>query len=71
MGGAPNMRMVCVLRVSPRKHSRYGSGDSPAEALRPRRSARRDAVDSFAHPWQGAADFGRRPTGGVAGVAGA
>ncbi|GKH48640.1 hypothetical protein CE91St45_32020 [Oscillospiraceae bacterium] len=53
MGGAPNMRMVCVLRVPPRKHSRYGSGDSPAEALRPRRGGRRDAVGLSADPWTG------------------
>ena len=57
--------------VPPRAHFRYGSGDSPAEALRPRRGGWRDAVGSSTHPWQGAADFGRRPTGGGAGVKGA
>ena len=57
--------------VPPRAHFRYGSGDSRAEALRPRRGGWRDAVGSFAHPWRGAADFGRRPTGGGAGVKGA
>ena len=57
--------------VPPRAHFRYGTGDSPAEALRPRRSGWRDAVHPSAHPWRGAADFGRRPTGGGAGVAGA
>ena len=54
----------------PYENLRYGSGDSPAEALRPRRGGGRDAVGSFVHPWQGAADFGRRPTGGGVGVAG-
>ena len=57
--------------VPPREHFRYGSGDSPAEALRPRRGGWWDAVGSVVHPWQGAADFGQRPTGGGAGVAGA
>ena len=57
--------------VPPRMHYRYGTGDSRAEALRPRRGGRRDAVGSSTHPWQGAADFGRRPTGGGAGVKGA
>ena len=57
--------------VPPRTHVRFGSGGPPAEALRPRRGGRRDAVGSSADPWQGAADFGRRPTGGGAGVAGA
>ncbi len=47
---------------------RYGSGDSPAEALRPWRGGGRVAVHPSVHPWQGAADFGRRPTGGGAGV---
>ena len=56
--------------VPPRAHFRYGSGDLPAEALRPRRGGGRDAVHPSVHPWQGAADFGRRPTGGGAGVAG-
>ena len=36
--------------VPPRAHFRYGSGDSPAEALRPRRGGWRDAVNSFVHP---------------------
>ena len=36
--------------VPPRAHFRYGTGDSPAEALRPRRGGWRDAVGSFAHP---------------------
>ena len=57
--------------VPPRAYFWYGSGDSPAEALRPRRGGCWDAVGSFADPWQGAADFGRRPTGGGAGVKGA
>ena len=57
--------------VPPRTHFRYGSGDSRAEALRPRRGGRRDAVGSSADPWQGAADFGRRTTGGGVGVKGA
>ena len=57
--------------VPPRTHSQYGSGDSPAEALRPRRGDWRDAVHPSVYPWQGAADFGRRPTGGGAGVKGA
>ena len=39
--------------------------------LRPRRGGWRDAVHPSVHPWQGAADFGRRPTGGGAGVKGA
>ena len=39
--------------VPPRKHFRYGSGDSPAEALRPRRGGGRDAVSPFADPWTG------------------
>ena len=39
--------------VPPRAHFRYGSGDSRAEALRPRRGGRRDAVSSFTHPWTG------------------
>ena len=38
------------VAVPPRTHVRFGSGDSPAEALRPRRGARRDAVGSFIHP---------------------
>ncbi len=36
--------------VPPREHPRYGSGDLPAEALRPRRGGWRDAVNSFVHP---------------------
>ena len=55
----------------PYGNSRYGSGDSRAEVLRPRRGGWRDAVHPSVHPWQGAADFGRRPTGGGAGVKGA
>ena len=57
--------------VPTRAHFRYGSGNSRAEALRPRRGGRRDAVGSSADPWQGAADFGRRTTGGGVGVKGA
>ena len=36
--------------VPPRKHFRYGSGDSRAEALRPRRGGWRDAVHPSADP---------------------
>ena len=36
--------------VPPRMHFRYGSGDSPAEALRPRRGGWRDAVHPSADP---------------------
>ena len=36
--------------VPPRTHFRYGSGDLPAEALRPRRGGRRDAVHPSADP---------------------
>ncbi|WP_417018939.1 hypothetical protein, partial [Anaerotruncus massiliensis (ex Liu et al. 2021)] len=32
---------------------RYGSGDSPAEALRPWRGGGRVAVHPSVHPWQG------------------
>ena len=39
--------------VPPRKLFRYGSGDSPAEALRPRRGGRQDAVGLSADPWTG------------------
>ena len=55
----------------PYGNSRYGSGDSRAEVLRPQRGGWRDAVHPSVHPWQGAADFGRRLTGGGAGVKGA
>ena len=39
--------------VPPQTRSRYGSGDSPAEALRPRRGGGRDAVGLSADPWTG------------------
>ena len=71
--GSPNKGTEGTVKLSvpPRMHLRYGSGGSRAEALRPRRGGWRDAVHSFAHPCHGAADFGRRPTGGGAGVKGA
>ena len=57
----------------PRKHPRYGSGGSPAEALRPRRGGGRDAVGSSANPWTGRRRLwpqaNRRRRGGQGGTA--
>ena len=59
--------------VPPRKHSRYGSGDSLAEALRPRRGGGRDAVHPSADPWRGRRRLwpkaNRRRRGGQGGIA--
>ena len=59
--------------VSPRKHSRYGSGDSRAEALRLRRGGGRDAVSPSADPWTGRRRLwlkaNRRRRGGQGGAA--
>ena len=49
----PLPRGRCAPRKSgraPPEAPRYGSGDSRAEALRPRRGGWRDAVNSFVHP---------------------
>ena len=69
MGGAPNMRMVCYACLP---------GSTPGtvpETLWQRHCARGAAAGGvlYTHPLirePGAADFGRRPTGGGVGVAG-
>ena len=48
-----DMRAKLKRTCIPYGNSRYGSGDSRAEALRPRRGGWRDAEGSLAHPWTG------------------